>query len=93
MNNAPEEDSEAITSLLQRASEKIRGELTAEIGMILARERDQKVILSQIGEVYDRLVAPLIHDLLLLEMRFTCRVDHMEKLLEETDNEGGSGKS
>jgi hypothetical protein len=88
-DNVPE-DSEAITSLLQAASERIRGELIAEIGMILAKESDQKTIASKIEEAYDKLLAPLIQDLLLLDMRFTSKLDMMGKSLEDLQN-GGPG--
>lgn len=84
------EESEAIIALLQSASERIRGEMTSEIGIILAKEQDQKVILAKIGEAYDRLLAPLIRDLLLMEMRFTYGLDHMGKMLEEMDKNGGA---
>jgi len=92
MNDLPE-DSEAITALLQGAAERIRGELAAEIGMVIANERDQKVIIAKIGEVYDRLLAPLIRDLVLVEMRLTSQLDQVGKMLEEMDKKDEASAS
>lgn len=82
------DDSEAITSLFERASKKIREELIGEIGMIMAREPDRAAALSEVRECYDRLVAPLIRDVLLMEMRFGERLDRVGKILEEMENKG-----
>lgn len=92
MSDVPEEG-EPITTILQRASERIRGELTSEIGMILAKEQDQKAILAQIGEVYDRLLSPLIRDLVLVEMRLSSQLDRVGEMLEDMDKKGGPGAS
>lgn len=85
MNDYPDEESEAITALLQNASDRIRDELTAELGMILAVEQDHTVIISKISEAYNKLVAPLIRDLLLVEMRFIYNIDRLEKVNEDPE--------
>ncbi len=89
MSEAPEDDSEAITSILQVASEGIRGELLTELAKILVDETDHKRVVAKLGEAYERLVAPLIRDLVLMEMRFNYRLDQVGARLMEMDQEDG----